>query len=286
MKQLNRIERERVFGSVPEVVERRMSYALKHLEEEAPMKKRTIPVLVLVLLLALVGIAYATVSSGLKWYYENRFNYGGMLPEDVQQRIQSDIFQSVNVENPFAHVVITGAAWMGEDVYQDRETLDIHIKATVKQPEKYEMVHVYAIDVDGARGEEERREHPQYGDRADEAWLWAYGSYGPLDQIMKEPDKELLLYGEWSENILWVEGAKGFPLSVASSDMYMDEETNEVIVNYNLRFTEEDIQTLRTYADAHGNITLGYESWAAPYWQYPDEPKGETGIITFSIKLP
>ncbi len=94
MKPQQRIERERVFGPTPEVVARRLSYTLNHLEEEPPMKKGSIPVLVLVLLLVLAGVAYAAVTGGLKTYYDNRFDYGGRLPQDVEQRIQTDIPQS------------------------------------------------------------------------------------------------------------------------------------------------------------------------------------------------
>ena len=252
------------------------------------MRKRSIPVLVLVVLIVLAGVAYAAVTGGLKWYYDTRFDYGGRLPQDVEQRIQADIPQS-GEGNPLANVTVTGAAWLGEGLdidNPDSETLNIIIHAKVKDSTKYEMVHGMAIDVDCARDEDERREHPQYGDRADEAWLWAYGTYGPLDKVMKDPAKQLLLFGRGYGGDLWIDGAKDEPLPLSSYDSLVDDETGDVVVFYSLRFSNAELEALRKHADADGYVKLMYESWAAPFADEAFAPEGETGTITFSIKLP
>lgn len=288
MKSQQRIERERVFGPTPEIVKRRLRHTLHHVEEEPPMKKRSIPILVFVLLLVLAGIAYAAVTGGLRSYYENRFNYGDRLPEDVEQRIQTDIPQSGD-GNPLAQVTVTDAAWLGKGLdinAPDSETLDIHINATVKDPDTYEMVDGPSIDVDAARGEDERREHPEYGDRADEAWLWAYGTHGPLDQVMKDPGKQLLLFGRVADGDLWLEGDEETPLPIASYDLFVDAETGAVAVNYTLQFTDGELAALRTHADADGYVKLVYQSWAAPFTDGAQASEGEVGTTTFSIHLP
>ena len=253
------------------------------------MKKRSIPILVLALVLVLAGIAYAAVTGGLKSYYENRFDYGGRLPRDIEQRIQSDILQSGG-SNPLADVTVTGAAWLGKGLdidNPDSETLNIHISASVKDPSKYEMVDGSAIDVDCARGEDERREHPQYGDRADEAWLWAYGTHGPLDKVMKDPTKQLLLFGQWTtDGHLWIASAKNEPLPYSSYDLWVDGETGDVVVFYSFRFNDTELAALREHADAEGYVDLVYQSWAAPFADEAVEPEGEIGTTTFSIKLP
>lgn len=252
------------------------------------MKKRSIPVLVFVLLVVLAGVAVAAITGGLKTYYENRFDYGGRLPEDVEQRIQTDIPQS-GEGNPLANVTVAGAAWLGKGLdidNPDNETLDINIHATVKDPGKYEMVHGMAIDVDCARGEDERREHPVYGDRADEAWLWAYGTYGPLEQVMKDPSKQLLLFGRVSDGDLWIDGAQDEPLPMPSYDLLVDDETGDVVVLYSFRFNVSELEALRKHADADGYVKLMYQSWAAPFVDGSASQEGEIGTTTFSVKLP
>ncbi len=281
------ISRERVYGPIPEAVSRRLAYTLEHLEEEPQMKKRSIPVLVAVALLVLAGLAYAAVTGGLQWYYETRFDYGGNLPRDVAQRIQSDIPQQTR-ENPLVNVAVVGAAWLGQGLdanSPDSEVLDILIRAWMKDPDRYEMVPDGAIDTDGARGEEERLEHPLYAHRADEAWLWANGTHGPVDQVMKDSAKELLLFRVNIDD-LWAEWAYGVPLPMSSYDAFIDEETGEVMVNFSLGFSQEAMTALREHADSEGYVTLVYRSWAGPFVDLDPNPRGETGLTTFRVKLP
>jgi hypothetical protein len=289
MKPQKRIERERLFGPTPQVVTRRLHYALNHLEEEKQMKKRTVPVLAIILVLALAGVAYAAVSGGLKWYYENRFDYGGNLPQDVVERIQSGLRQG-GEGNPLAHVTIDGAAWLGKGLGGSdptAEVLDIHVRASAKDPARYEMAGANAIDTDAARGEEERREHPEYGDRADEAWLWAYGTHGPLDKVMKDPTKQLLLFGnQASFDDFWIVGAEDMPLPMFSSDEFVDGETGEVGVNYSFAFSDAEFKALREHADEDGTVTLVYRSWAWPFVDGAAEPEWTAGTTMFSIRLP
>lgn len=285
------IAREQVYGPIPEVVARRLAYTLENLEEEPRMKKRSISVLVAVLLLVLAGLAYAAVTGGLQWYYKTYVDYGGRLPQDVAQRIQEDIPQETR-ENPLVNITVVGAAWLGQGLdpnAPDNEVLDILIRASVKDPDRYEMVHSGAIDTDGVRGEEERLEHPLYAHRADEAWLWANGTHGPVDQVMRDPSKELLLFGKEHTapgvEEMWAEWAQGVPPAV-SSYMLQDEETGEVVANYSLSFSPKAMEDLREHADQEGYVTLVYRSWAGPFVDRDPNPQGETGLTAFRVKLP
>ena len=290
MKMQKQIDRERIFGKTPDMVTYRLKHTLTHLEEEPPMKKKSVSILVIALLLVLAGVAYAAGAGGLKWYYENRVDYAGRLPADLQERIQTDIPQTEEEENPLATVVVTGAAWLGKGIdtsYPNHDVLDIHINAIVRDSGTYEMVDSSCIDADGVRAEPERiEENPEFADRFEEAWMWAYGKKGPLDVVMKDATKALLIYGRMTDCDIWVEGRKDVPLPIHSYDMYMDEETGQVVANYNLRFDEGEIAQLWQYADKEGNIKLVYESWAAPFVDIPNEPQWENGTVTFSIKLP
>ena len=286
MKPQERIVRERVFGSTPDIVANRLAHTLNHLEEEVPMKRKNVSILAIVILLVFVGAAYAAISHGLKSYYETRFDYGGRLPEDVDERIQSNLPQS-NEGNPLVYTSVSGAAWLGGGLYgSEEETLNLQIRATARDTEKYELVHGFSIDVDGARGEEERLEDPRYGDRADEPWMWAYDTYGPIDQVMKDPSKELLLFGNINEERIHVQGEVGWFLEAPSVDMFTDRETGEAVIVYSLQFDAEEMAALRSCADEQGKITLTIESWAGVFSDSSAWDSGESGLITFRIKLP
>jgi hypothetical protein len=287
MKQ-QRIARERIFGPTPEVVTRRLTYALNHLEEEPPMKKRSVPILVFILLLILAGVAYAALTGGLEWYYETYFNYGGGLPQDIAQRIQNDVPQT-GEENPLVNVIVAGATWLGKGLgpnLPDSEMLNIMIRASAKDTDTYEMVPSQSIDADGARGDEERRQHPEYGNRADEPWLWAYDTYGPLDRVMKEPKKQLLIFGRSQDGDFRIKGVPEAPLSVAFYDMQADSDTGEVVILYGFELNDQELKALRAYADADGYVELSYTSWAVPFTGEAQDAKGETGVTTFRIELP
>jgi hypothetical protein len=287
----HQIARAKVFGTTPEVVKQRLTHTLNNLKEEEPMKKHiSAQVIVLVILALLTGVAYAAVSGGMQWYLKNRFDYSGNLPKDLDQRIQSNIKQSG--ENPMANVTIDGVAWLGKGLGNDNpqlETLDINIRASIKEPDKYEMVNGWSIDVDGARGDEERREHPKYGNRADEAWLWAYDTYGPIDAVMKDPKKQLILYDYSCDNNIWVPGAS-FMLTRDHWDMLEDDQTGEVICNYSYGLSEAQMKDLRKLADSEGYVTFMYESRVSVYAdEYANGNLSAApiiGTITFSVKLP
>ena len=287
----HQIDRVKVFGTTPEVVKQRLTHTLSNLKEEEPMKKHiSVPIMIFIILALIAGVAYATVSGGLQWYYKNRFDYGGNLPKDLDQRIQSNIKQSG--ENSMANVAIDGVAWLGKglDINNPHmETLDINIRASIKEPDKYEMVNGWSIDVDGARGDKERREHPKYGNRADESWLWAYDTYGPIDEVMKDPQKQLILYDYFCDGNMWVPGAS-FILMREHWDMLEDNRTGEVICNYSYGLSEAQMNDLRKLADNDGFVTFMYESRVSVYADKCANGNLSAtpiiGTITFSVKLP
>lgn len=279
------ITREKLFGPTPDSFTQRLKNTLNQIEEDKPVKKSfSVPILALVLVLLLAGVALAAMR-GLPWYYENRFDYGGKLPQDVAQRIQTDLNQ--RGDHPLAHVTVTGVAWLGNAMWETEdvvETLDVNIRAAVKDEDTYEMVGAMSIDVDGARGGQERREHPQYGSRANEPWLWAYGKHGPLDQVMKDPTKQLLLFSGMKDERLQVDG-EAVRVGDHSFDILVDDEAGEVVCQYSFPLSQAEMATLRAHANEEGYVTFTIESVAQAFGDN-GETQPVTAVFTFEVKLP
>ena len=90
-------ELEQAFGPTPAAFSDRMNRTLLTLKEEEPMKKSIGRTLLLTALLALLlcGAAYAAVTQGQAWYYQNRFTaYQEYEPEKldaIMRNLTTDI---------------------------------------------------------------------------------------------------------------------------------------------------------------------------------------------------
>lgn len=186
---------DRAFGRTPALFDERIHQTLLSLKEEKNMKHFTLrAALVTVLVLALLGsIAYAAFTQGMDWYYNNRFTaYQEHEPEKYQAILENR--QAVTVqsgpEDELIAVTVQEAAWVAE-----KRFLSIILSAVPKAGAQYELHPLWNLDADGAYIGEGGETNPE-SDGIDRAvhWLWTQKGFGPLEEVMDDPAKQLLLF--------------------------------------------------------------------------------------------
>lgn len=158
------------------------------------MKKRiaTLPVLAVVLMLLVGGAACAAVSQVMSWYYSNRDTYlRDLYPERYEammNHVLTDIPQTQSSDS-LVNVQVPEAVLLPEE-----QLLVLAVTATPRDSHTVELHPLWNLDADGsyvgsdfdaaaAQDSEDRAEH----------WLWTDKGYGPVRQMMTDPDKSLLL---------------------------------------------------------------------------------------------
>lgn len=235
MKQQKQIERERVFGAVPQMITHRVSYALDHLEEERPMKKRFVPILVLITLVALAGVAYAAITVGLEWYYSNRFDaYREHAPEKyraIMENLQTNVPQEdISDAQGLVSLTVQDYAWVDT---QQVFTLSMAARATM--PNEYELHPMMALDTDGLHSGSEL--DPDEPESRTEHWLWTKKGCGLPKDVMLDPAKKLLLVD--FENLLI--GDTDIEFRMTSSDMFAIEDGASIgVMEIDLRWSDDE----------------------------------------------
>ena len=186
---------DRAFGSTPALFDERIHQTLLSLKEEKPMKRFTLrAALVTALVLALLGsIAYAAFTQGMDWYYNNRFTaYQEHEPEKYQAILENRraVTMQRGSEDELIAVTVQEAAWVPE-----KRFLSIILSAVPKDGSQYELHPLWNLDADGACVGEGGETNPE-SDGVDRAvhWLWTQKGFGPLEQVMNDPAKQLLLF--------------------------------------------------------------------------------------------
>ena len=215
---------DHAFGQMPQAFTARIDQTLRHLEEEKPMKRLTLRmVLLTALLLALLsGIACAVVSQGMEWYYHNRFTayqeYEPQKHEAILNHRQAVQVQE-GMEDPLVSVQVCEASWV-----QEHEMLVISLAAVPVDGGAYELHPAWNLDADGSYvGAESLAEYADDPEARAEHWLWTEKGFGPVGQTMSDPAKTLLLF-EAADACL---GAMKENLSMMISDSSMDCYVNE-----------------------------------------------------------
>lgn len=215
---------DRAFGKTPEAFSFRIDQTLHELEEEKTMKRFTLrTALVTLLLIALLGtMAYAVISQGMEWYYNNRFTAYQEHEPEKHDAIMSHL-QAVNVqdalEDPLVNVEVREASWVPE-----HQVLVISLAASEKDAEKVELHPGWNLDADGSyAGKEHLSEYADDPEARAEHWLWTEKGFGPVKEMMADPEKQLILF-EISNAYL---GAMEDDLSImgdmSSVDCYVNE---------------------------------------------------------------
>lgn len=174
-------------------------------EEPVVKKISTTVVIVLVLLALAVTAVAAGIIYNQNWYYNNR----GSSMRDNQPEVYEAVMANMT-ENPeqnqsaneLVNVTIEEVSWAPE-----AEKLTVSYKVSPKDPEKYEVHGMLALDEDGCyMGDEGSANVTEDGEDRAMHWLWRtkefddepegsmYGIlYGPPAQMMDDGNKRLLL---------------------------------------------------------------------------------------------
>ena len=276
---------ERAFGSTPEMFSARIAQTLLNLKEEKNVKRITLrAALITALMIALLcGIACAAFTHGMDWYYNNRFTaYQQYEPEKYQAILENK--QAVTVQNSrpddLISVAVQEAAWVPE-----KRFLSIILSAVPKDAARYELHPMWNLDADGSYIGEGGDESPD-SDGIDRAvhWLWTEKGFGPIDQVMSDPGKQLLLF-EASEAYLGMP-EDDLPLmgDGSSCDSFVSE-NGEVVTVLEIQMSEIPDDRLR---GASGALTISIPYTVTPYTE-DDQALylgGKTHWVSFDIFIP
>lgn len=212
------------FGQTPEAFTRRIDQTLRNLEEEKPMKRLTLrTALVTVLVLALLGsIAYAVVSQGMEWYYNNRFTAYQQYEPEKHEAILSHL-QTVQVQegqdDPLVNVEVREASWVPE-----HQTLVISLAAVPKNADKAELHPEWNLDPDGNYvGAENLADYADDPEARGEHWLLTKKGFGPVNEVMNDPSKQLALFDASHVYLGAMEDELDIMSDMSSLDCYVNE---------------------------------------------------------------
>ena len=215
-------ELEQAFGPTPAAFSDRMNRTLLTLKEEEPMKKSIGRMLLLTALLALLlcGAAYAAVTQGQAWYYQNRFTaYQEYEPEKldaIMRNLTTDIAQQDEGETPVS-ITVQDVSWAPE-----RQVMTVSVCAVPKDASRFELHPQLNLDTDGAyssepvEDEEARAEH----------YLWTKNGFGPVRDMMTDRKKTLLLF-HCDEVLLAGSSVRG---DSSSADAFVGEDGQVIVV--------------------------------------------------------
>lgn len=162
-------------------------------KEETKVKRFALrTVLIWAVLTALLcATAYAVITYGMDWYYNNRFTaYQEHEPEKyaaIMEHMQSGLPQTAEGCD-LVDIQVAEASWAGEE-----NVLVVSLKALPADPAVYELHPMWNLDPDGAYMGKDYIPDPS-GDSEERAdhWLWTEDGFGPVDQMIR-PGKQLLL---------------------------------------------------------------------------------------------
>jgi hypothetical protein len=251
----------------------RLECTLAGLKEKKKMKKGASGVLVAALvLLVLCAAAFAAVQGiGLHWYYRNIYS-NRSLPSNVDQAIQNDIAQAS--EHPLLDMKVESAVWLpkGYDAKSPEDRiLEILISVRPKDPALYEVHPWDSMNADGGR------------DERGEDYIQTPKGVGPVQEMMIDPNKTLLLYGGLNDPPFTVNNMP-IPLSV---DDYSHDPEGNVLCYFICVLNDTYFDRIKSHADAGNMITIDYKDSSWLYNAQGDtNGKTQEGSITFRVKLP
>lgn len=319
---MKRTDLDRAFPETPQAFSERIDQTLRQIKEEKPMKKITLRAVLAAALITLLigGIAYAAISLGQEWYFNNRFTaYQEHEPEKhraIMDNLTKDILQENRGEAAeLVSLKVQDASWSKE-----QKVLTVSYSAQVKDPAKDEMYALWELDQDGSWALQLDPDDP---DSRTEHWLFAPHAQGIPRDVMKDPAKRLLLMDYEGEVYI---GDSGVMMPMWMSDILSREEgpviclqefdlkqleDAEIRKNYENRSTpqgwdkadyekylrDEEARLLKRAGEMREALAAGIDgdgflSLRFPYkvWMY-DLEKNEPGRfldgeIVFKVKMP
>lgn len=283
-----RLEQERLKRLYPEMDEglalrmEKLVHSLPLQKEEKRVKRlalRTAVVWVLLTVL-LCATAYAVITYGLDWYYNNRFTaYQEHEPEKyaaIMEHMQSDLPQTAE-GCAQVDIRVAEASWAEEE-----NLLVVSLKALPVNPAVYELHPMWNLDPDGAymgkdwvpasnADSEERNIH----------WLWTENGFGPVEKMVA-PGKQLLLLDAAD---VWLGGRSLFG-DGSSMDSFVGED-GAVYTVLEVRLGEDSAFRQAIVEDEDGVLQLSVSFRVTPYTD-DDEALylgGEEGLVHFDLKI-
>lgn len=273
-------ELDRALGATPASFAEKMDQTLCGLKEEKEVKRialRTVVVFALVTVL-LCSTAYALVSKGLEWYYNNRFSaYQENEPDkhqDIMDNLQTDIPQT-RTDDPDVSVAVEEVSWAAE-----HGTLVVSVAATPVDPERYVIYAVDQLDEDGSYMGPDGPVDPDSEERL-EHWLWTNDGHGPVEEMIPA-GKQLLLF----EATRVLCGENNLMGDNYSYDVYTDEEgVCRAVIEYRVEYLAPDYeerirQKLAAYPDSEAYL-LGELDKARQLREMLDA--SQDGVLTLTI---
>ncbi len=318
---MKRTDLDRAFPETPQAFSERIDQTLRQIKEEKPMKKITLRAVLAAALITLLigGIAYAAISLGQEWYFNNRFTaYQEHEPEKhraIMDNLTKDILQENRGEAAeLVSLKVQDASWSKE-----QKVLTVSYSAQVKDPAKDEMYALWELDQDGSWALQLDPDDP---DSRTEHWLFAPHAQGIPRDVMKDPAKRLLLMDYAGDVYI---GDSGVMMPMWMSDILSREEgpviclqefdlkqleDAEIRKNYENRATpqgwdkadyekylrDEEARLLKRAGEMRGALAAGIDgdgflSLRFPYkvWMYDlekNEPgRSLDGEIVFKVKM-
>lgn len=187
-------ELDRAFGPTPAAFSQSVDASLRGLKEDKPVKKLTLRTLLVAALLALLlcGIAYAVITQGQEWYYQNRFTAYQEHEPDMQEAIMSHLKVDPPQEgwdDEAVTATVQDVAWMPE-----KRMLTLSIAAAPKHPEQVELHPMWNLDADGSYVGDSLEDYADDEEARAEHWLWTEKGCGPVAEMMEDPSKTLMLF--------------------------------------------------------------------------------------------
>lgn len=239
-------ELDRAFPETPQVFTERIDQTLRQLKEEKPVKRITMRAVLAAALITLLvaGIAYAAISLGQEWYFNNRFTaYQEHEPakhQAIMDNLQKDIIQTISGEaDKLVSFKVEDSSWSNE-----QKLLTLSISAAALAPDKDELHDSGELDQDGAFTDKLDPDNPE---SRTEHWLWTDKGRGLPKDTMMDPGKRLLLIDLSGEFYI---GDSQVPMPMWMSDHFTNE-FGQVMALYEFDLKQmEDEEINRIYAEA------------------------------------
>lgn len=234
---------------------------LANAKGEEPVVKKISAAFVLIMVLAVITVTAlaAGIIYNQNWYYNNR---GSALKEhqpEVYEAVMANLTENpeqVQSEDDLVSVVIQDVAWMPE-----AQKMTISFRASVKDPSRYELHGMWALDTDGAYVGE-GGSTTATNDSEERAMHWLFRSFetddyagparfGPPLEMMDDNTKTLLLIDR--REISLFDGALQ---AVGSMDMLRTPEGDIVFVEeIDLTWLSEDYDAeMAKYAEQYPDM--------------------------------
>lgn len=188
---------EKLYPAMTDAFSMRMEqliHSLPQQKEEVKVKRMAMRTVLIwaVLTVLLCATAYAVITYGLEWYYNNRFiAYQQNEPETyaaIMDHVQTALEQSV-VGDDLIDIRVENASWVTE-----KNLVVVMLRAQAKNPDQYELHPMWNLDADGAYVSKEMvASMPFDSELRSEHWLWTETGFGPIEERVA-PGKELLLF--------------------------------------------------------------------------------------------